>query len=211
MNELTLIKQHGGAYIDSREVAEIIDKRHDNLLRDIAGYIKTLIKSTHLNFEVSRFFLESSYFDSTGRTLPCYLISKIGCEMVANKLTGEKGVLFTAAYVTKFNEMEQRERAELEARAAAPKPRLGEYNAAARLVVRALRNAGTSAFLIVDFLRDVYAPLGITVQTELDYDDEFEDEDDDIYALMPWYTAQEIAEECGMYSLTGKPDRKSVV
>lgn len=28
--------------------------------------------------------------------------------MVANKMTGEKGVLFTAAYVTKFEEMEQR-------------------------------------------------------------------------------------------------------
>ncbi|MFP3468412.1 hypothetical protein SB754_23245, partial [Leifsonia sp. SIMBA_070] len=27
--------------------------------------------------------------------------------MVANKLTGEKGVLFTAAYVTKFEEIEQ--------------------------------------------------------------------------------------------------------
>ena len=26
-----------------------------------------------------------------------------------------------------------------------------------------------------------------------------------IYALMPWYTAQEIAQKCGMYSLTGKP------
>jgi phage antirepressor YoqD-like protein len=27
--------------------------------------------------------------------------------MVANKMTGEKGVLFTAAYVTKFEEMEK--------------------------------------------------------------------------------------------------------
>src|SRR5690606_23636378 len=30
-----------------------------------------------------------------------------GCDMVANKMTGEKGVLFTAAYVTKFEEMER--------------------------------------------------------------------------------------------------------
>lgn len=27
--------------------------------------------------------------------------------MVANKLTGEKGILFTAEYVTRFEEMEQ--------------------------------------------------------------------------------------------------------
>ena len=31
----------------------------------------------------------------------------LSCDMVANKMTGEKGVLFTAAYVTKFEEMEK--------------------------------------------------------------------------------------------------------
>ncbi|MCL1805797.1 MAG: Rha family transcriptional regulator [Clostridiales bacterium] len=55
---------------------------------------------------VSGFTLESTYRDSTGRTLPCYLLSKMGCELVANKLTGEKGVLFTVAYVARFNELE---------------------------------------------------------------------------------------------------------
>lgn len=36
------------------------------------------------------------------------LINKKGCEMVANKLTGEKGVIFTAKYVNRFAEMEQK-------------------------------------------------------------------------------------------------------
>ena len=106
MNELNIIKQYGGAYIDSRDVAEVIGKRHHHLLRDINGYIKIMQESTKTNFGFSEFFLESSYFDSTGRELPCYLLSKMGCEMVANKLTGAKGVLFTAAYVAKFNDME---------------------------------------------------------------------------------------------------------
>lgn len=35
------------------------------------------------------------------------MLTKKGCEMVANKMTGEKGVLFTAAYVTAFNKMEE--------------------------------------------------------------------------------------------------------
>jgi len=207
MNELTLIKQQGGVYIDSREVAEAIEKRHHHLLRDIDRYIKFMTESTETKIGFSGFFVASTYFDSTGRTLPCYLLSKMGCEMVANKLTGEKGVLFTAAYVTKFNELEQRERAELEALAAAPKPRLGEYNAAARLVVRALKSAGTSAEVIVDFLREMYAPLGITVyaEVEMDYDNDFERSDEEVYAAIPWYTAQEIAQKCGIYSLTGKP------
>ncbi|MCX8167304.1 MAG: Rha family transcriptional regulator, partial [Candidatus Micrarchaeota archaeon] len=42
-----------------------------------------------------------------GKERPCYLLTKKGCDMVANKMTGEKGVLFTAKYVTKFEEMEK--------------------------------------------------------------------------------------------------------
>jgi len=46
----------------------------------------------------------------------------MGCEMIAHKLIGEKGVLFTAAYVAKFNEMEIAEReAEIKSHA---RPRL---------------------------------------------------------------------------------------
>lgn len=64
-------------------------------------------KNTELKIEPSDFFIEASYQDITGRTLPCYMLTKKGCEMVANKMTGEKGVLFTAAYVTAFNKMEE--------------------------------------------------------------------------------------------------------
>ena len=90
MYELTLVKQSGGAYIDSREVAEIIGKPHNDLMKSIRKYSEYL---TAGNFSLSGFFIENTYFDSTGRRLPCYLLSKMGCEMVANKLTGEKGVL----------------------------------------------------------------------------------------------------------------------
>ncbi|MDN9204386.1 phage antirepressor KilAC domain-containing protein, partial [Clostridioides difficile] len=34
-------------------------------------------------------------------------LTKKGCDMVANKMTGEKGIIFTAIYVTKFEEMER--------------------------------------------------------------------------------------------------------
>lgn len=62
-------------------------------------------KSTAGDFSPNDFFIPSEYKDSIGRTLPCYLLTKKGCDMVANKLTGEKGVLFTAAYVTAFEKM----------------------------------------------------------------------------------------------------------
>lgn len=51
------------------------------------------------------FFISSTYKDNKGEVRPCYLLTKKGCDMVANKMTGEKGVLFTAAYVTAFEKM----------------------------------------------------------------------------------------------------------
>lgn len=102
---MKIINQNGKLLTDSRDVAEMVDVRHDNLLSKIDGYISVL--STNLNFKVSDFFIKGEYRDSTGRTLPHYYITKKGCDMVANKMTGKKGVLFTATYVTKFEEMEK--------------------------------------------------------------------------------------------------------
>jgi len=104
MNDLTVINQNGQLLVDSREVAQMIDKQHSHLLRDIKGYVEILTQS---NFGFSDFFIESTYKDSTNRKLLCYLLTRKGCDMVANKMTGEKGVLFTATYVTKFEEMER--------------------------------------------------------------------------------------------------------
>jgi Rha family phage regulatory protein len=190
MNELTIIKQGNRNYIDSREVAEIIGKRHDNLLRDITGYIKIMEKNTALNFEVSTFFLENTYQDCTGRTLPCYLISRIGADMIANKLTGEKGVLFTFAYVKKFTEMEANERA---AFAASYRPNLGEFNTAARLIVSAMHEAYAPPNKIVKFLKGVYEPFGISIIT------------DGITAGKYVRTSLQIARILGILSLNGNP------
>lgn len=105
MNELTIINQEGKLLVDSREVAEMVGKRHDHLLRDIKGYLEVLEINPKLG--ASNFFVESTYIDTANREKPCYLLTKKGCDMVANKMTGEKGILFTAEYVTKFEEMEK--------------------------------------------------------------------------------------------------------
>lgn len=102
--------------IESREVAEMIDMKHYNLTKKIRGYIKVLDgeklrshqeKSTNSKLNSLDFFIPSTYQDAKNETRDCYLLTKQGCEMVANKLTGEKGVLFTAKYVERFNEMEK--------------------------------------------------------------------------------------------------------
>ena len=92
--------------IESREVARMTGKRHDNLLRDIDGYIKVLDQSSNLSS--ANFFIESTYTNNNKQSYKCYLLTKQGCEMVANKMTGEKGILFTATYVQAFNEMEKK-------------------------------------------------------------------------------------------------------
>lgn len=90
--------------IDSREVAEMVGMRHADLLKKVSNYEGILLNE---KFRSVDFFIPSEYQDSTGRTLNCYLLTKKGCEMVANKLTGEKGVIFTAQYVNRFEQMEK--------------------------------------------------------------------------------------------------------
>ncbi|EGT4533157.1 TPA: Rha family transcriptional regulator [Clostridioides difficile] len=105
MNDLTIINQNNQFLVESREVAELIEKKHDNLLRDIRGYKKILEDSSNLKSQ--DFFIESTYINTQNKIQPCYLLTKKGCDMVANKMTGEKGIIFTAIYVTKFEEMEK--------------------------------------------------------------------------------------------------------
>lgn len=37
MNELKIINKNNQFLVESREIAELIEKKHDNLLRDIRG------------------------------------------------------------------------------------------------------------------------------------------------------------------------------
>ena len=104
---MTVKNIHGQQAIDSREVAEMVERNHKELLRDIRKYIEIMEKSGERKIAPSDFFIPSSYVSTQNKEQPCYLITKKGCDMIANKLTGEKGVLFTAAYVTAFEEMQK--------------------------------------------------------------------------------------------------------
>ncbi|WP_438312319.1 Rha family transcriptional regulator [Sporosarcina sp. FA9] len=104
MNQLKVVFTNGQLVTDSRDVAEMVDREHNALLKSIRSYLQYL---TQGGFARSEFFIENTYQDPTGRTLPSFLLTKKGCDMVANKMTGEKGVLFTATYVTRFEEMEK--------------------------------------------------------------------------------------------------------
>lgn len=90
--------------LTSVEVADMVGKDHNKLLRDIREYI--------VQFDASKighteFFTESEYTDKANRKKPCYLVTKKGCEFIAHKLTGVKGTEFTAKYINRFHELEE--------------------------------------------------------------------------------------------------------
>ena len=100
-----LFNFNGQPTIDSREVAKMIGKKHAHLMRDIHRYISDIKPDPKL--DSAQFFIESNYKDANGQFRPCYLLTKMGCEFVANKMTGKKGTLFTAQYVSLFNDYEK--------------------------------------------------------------------------------------------------------
>ena len=95
--------QENNKVLESREVAEMLEKEHKQVLKDIRRYTIQLNEG-----EISPvdFWNESSYEDNKGQNRPCYLITKKGCEFLAHKLTGQKGTEFTAKYINRFHEME---------------------------------------------------------------------------------------------------------
>ena len=99
MNKL-IVKQT----LDSREVAEMMDTRHDNLLKKIDNINKDL---TDLNFKVSEYWIEKTYKDASGKENRGLEITRKGCEFLANKTTGKKGNIFTYKYIERFHAMEE--------------------------------------------------------------------------------------------------------
>ena len=110
MNELMINKRV--ETIESIEVAKMMDKEHKEIMwmidgnkkRGIVGIKPTIELSADLH--LSDYFIENTYKDSMNRNKKCYSVTKMGCELLANKLTGEKGILFSARYVKRFNEMQ---------------------------------------------------------------------------------------------------------
>ena len=87
MTEFQLTNIDGEFYADSREVAEKIERPHKELLKSIRTYIGYLGEGKN---PPSDYFVESTYRSEQNKEMPCYLITKKGCDMIANKLTGKK-------------------------------------------------------------------------------------------------------------------------
>ena len=116
MNNIIKIDNKDIQVIDSREVAIMMGKEHREILSYLEGrydkdgkekvtsIIKVLLKE-HL--PLANYFIESTYIDASGKSNKCYLVTKMGCELLAHKMKGEKGILFSAKYVERFNQYEE--------------------------------------------------------------------------------------------------------
>ena len=81
MTELMSIKET----MSSLQIAEITEKRHDAVLRDIRGLLEQGVGAHN--------FVESSYKNVQNKELPCFILTKKGCLILAsgyNALLREK-------------------------------------------------------------------------------------------------------------------------
>lgn len=92
----------------------MMEMRHDRVLRKLEGqdvkgkHTEGIIEIlTHHNLGASDYFIPSTYKDESGKENKCYKVTKLGCDFLANKFNGEKGIVFTARYVKRFTDMEK--------------------------------------------------------------------------------------------------------
>lgn len=184
--------------LDSRAVAEMVEKKHYNLIRDIKGYVDEL---TELKIEFSDFFRESIYKDSTGRTLPRYLVTKKGCEFIAHKLTGIKGTEFTARYINRFHDMEETIREGIPQKQKpdkTKKEKLPSVNMMVKNIREALHDAGVDSKYIAAEVVRIYSDSGYPVNVPL------------ISDVPKLWDCTSMAKELGIYSESGRPHDKAV-
>ena len=99
-HELMVLEKKGQAITTSRNVSEVFNKRHDNVLQ-IIKKLECSIEFSLLNFK------ESNYKDSRGKVQPECLMTKDGFVFLAMGFTGKKAAEFKESYINQFNQMEK--------------------------------------------------------------------------------------------------------
>lgn len=82
--------------ISSKDIAEMLGKRHDNFMRDIRKYIITLGE------DAPKYFLEGTYADGLGKIRAGYDVTMAGCNLIAGRIIGVAGNEFREKYMAVF-------------------------------------------------------------------------------------------------------------
>lgn len=185
--------------IDSREVARMMGKPHVDILNYIEGKTTKNMKVTGIlsvieqhfgKYSTNMFFIESSYLNNNNRKCKCYLVTKKGCELLGNKQQGEKGILFSIAYVERFNEMEK----ELKSKSVHQHPEITEKQQCILAIYDGGASAVTASKRLVEIeVQEATAPLKGTIaeqqaeltqsKAELTEKTEFIDDINDCFTL----------------------------
>src|SRR5690625_1078151 len=88
--------------LTSLEVAEMVERNHFDVMRDIRRILSHLGESKN----ALSYFIEDTYENRQNKTFSMYRLTKKGCELYSTRMTGEKGTQFAVAYIERFNEME---------------------------------------------------------------------------------------------------------
>ena len=98
MNNLVRV-ENNEVVVDSRQVAESFEKRHDHVLRAIED-IKTQ------NWGLTNMFYETTYTAGTGKKYKMYLMNRDGFSLLVMGFTGKPAMEWKIKYIKAFNEME---------------------------------------------------------------------------------------------------------
>lgn len=82
--------------VSSKEVAEMLGKRHDNFLRECRKYVSSL------GDKAGEFFVDGCYTDTSNKKRFCFFITKAGCDLIANRIPMDKGIKFKEKYESLF-------------------------------------------------------------------------------------------------------------
>lgn len=182
--------------ISSIEVAEMVSKKHSELLKDIRRYEERL---NEVNIPFVEFFRESTYKDGKGETRPCYNVTKKGCEFIAHKLTGVKGTEFTAKYINCFHDMEDTIREGIpQKKASDKKEKLPSVNQMVKNIKGALHDAGVDSKYIAAEIVRIYSDNGYPVKVPVLSD------------VPRLWDCTTMAKELGILSESGRPHDKAM-
>ena len=122
VKNINTLKYQGIAYVDSRTVAKWMSKEHHHLTRDIKKHIENLkelsitvapAKSGQCeNVDIINIYDPNLYFVKDETINPAnkmkitfYHVSFKGCELLAHKMNGIRGIKFTALYIDEFHKL----------------------------------------------------------------------------------------------------------
>ena len=188
------------------EVAEMMEVPHSDILKklegrkDRKGYIQVLAEG---QMSVSDYFILSTYRDASGKENKCYEVTRLGCDFLANKFTGEKGVIFTARYVKRFHDMEETiwEGIPQKKEPDKKKKNLSATNMLVKTVSGIFKDAGVSALFIAAEAKRLYKEQAdIDIQIPLITDS----------TTQKLWDCTSIAKELGIHSESGRPHDKAV-